>query len=622
MSNQQNPLIPLETPFGNIAMAFSGGGFRAAAFGLGALSYLDYLQIDDKTATGHISFLSSASGGTITSLLYSASQHRGESFATFYRKTLAGLDGEKILDDVLLTLNDDKSWDMPGQEKQRNLINSFAKAYDRLLFDGETMGVYWNKQHVPAFEVCFNSTEFYRGLSFRFQTDGTANRFQNIGNNYLYFDVNELDTFKKIKLGDVLAASSCFPAGFEPIQFPTDFTHDNLNSKELRDAIYYENYTEEKYKLSFIPPAGTIPDPKQKAYISSFGLMDGGITDNQALKSMMLADEKRRKRKVPDPFDLMIVTDVASYFMDNYEAPVVDQQNKWLNYNIEHYIRLLSPKVRMVGTIFWIALIAAVLTGIAGFYYPSWLGKAALLISGISLTIFIITAILKYTPFTGGLLKKFGNFDFTGWFLSVFPLRNSFSKSIVTKLATYLRNTRLNIIQQMLKSRIASVLTMVLDVNLKQVRRLIFEMFYNDPCWDNRRVPNFIYELSEHNGQARENRINSKNRMGWTPTAADKKLLLGGLDKIAKLAESARLMGTALWFDKQDTADQRLKTIVATGQFTTCVNLLEYVISVQQKKVPLNKPQSDLLQQIRIQLERDFERFKNEPYFLYDQLNA
>lgn len=104
-----------------------------------------------------------------------------------------------MLDQALAFLNDDRAW--KGLEKQRNLINSFARAYDQLIYRGQTLQIYWDKTHVPAMEVCFNATEFYRGLSFRFQTEGTDNPHQVIGNNYLYFDHEAFATFRLLKLG-------------------------------------------------------------------------------------------------------------------------------------------------------------------------------------------------------------------------------------------------------------------------------------------------------------------------------------------------------------------------------------------------------------------------------------
>jgi hypothetical protein len=163
-------------------------------------------------------------------------------------------------------------------------------------------------------------------------------------------------------------------------------------------------------------------------------------------------------------------------------------------------------------------------------------------------------------------------------------------------------------------------MTMVSDINLKQVRRLIYEMFYDNQIWDNRRMPNFIYELSQHNAQARHNRISNPKRLGWTPTPADLNLLLNGLDHIQPVAEDARVMGTTLWFDETDKHDGMLRTLVATGQFTTCMNLLEYLISLERKGITFTTAVNAKIAKTRMQLESDLSHFKSDPYFLYDQI--
>ena len=117
------------------------------------------------------------------------------------------------------------------------------------------------------------------------------------------------ETAQKIKLGDALAASSCFPGGFEPIAFPDDFTHSYLNEDELKDAITLKPQTGDKKEKEFID-AGQI------------GFMDGGITDNQGLQSMMYADGRRQRNETTfKPFDLMLVNDVGSYFIKPYVNP-------------------------------------------------------------------------------------------------------------------------------------------------------------------------------------------------------------------------------------------------------------------------------------------------------------
>ena len=50
------------TPFQSIALCLSGGGYWAAAFSMGTLSYLNHLKIGDSYALGNVDFISSTSG--------------------------------------------------------------------------------------------------------------------------------------------------------------------------------------------------------------------------------------------------------------------------------------------------------------------------------------------------------------------------------------------------------------------------------------------------------------------------------------------------------------------------------------------------------------------------------
>ncbi|MES1161143.1 MAG: patatin-like phospholipase family protein, partial [Bacteroidota bacterium] len=336
----QLAFIPLKTPFGKIAMALSGGGFRAASFSIGAMSYLRRVQYGEgRSLLDNVEFISSASGGTFPGILYSAYAKKGIPFEKVYKDMLSFMEGESLLEDVLRLLNDDKSWE--GEEKNRNLINAFAKIYDGKLFKGETFGVYWGKGIGAAggtegvvevaegvagakagrreIEVCFNSTEFVRGLSFRWQTNGGLLRDKTFdagktGNGYIYIDKKtqtHLETLQRIKLGDIMASSSCFPGGFEPIVYPEDFSYSvlrdgkqggqGLSSDKLKQAVIVTDYDNEPRMLD-----------------GSIGLMDGGVDDNQGLYSAILADTRRRKSDENNGFDLIMVTDVASYFMDPY----------------------------------------------------------------------------------------------------------------------------------------------------------------------------------------------------------------------------------------------------------------------------------------------------------------
>lgn len=609
-------------------MAFSGGGFRAASYGLGTLSYLNHLKSNGKSLTERISFISSASGGTIASMLFAAGVHQDQPFIEFYRKLYHDLNGEAIVALALTTLNDDSKWQGGADVKQRNLINSFAKAYDQILFKQQTLAVFFEKSYRKKMEVCFNSTEFYRGLSFRFQTDGTDNPHQVIGNNYLWFDNKQMETFKNIKLGDVLAASSCFPMGFEPIVYPSDFSYADspektLSTAALRSALYYENYNEKSFPLSFVPAGGLTAADEKDSHINSVALMDGGITDNQGLSSLMLADKKRRKRVKPDPFDLIIVTDVASYFMNSYDSPLAEQKEGWRENSMNYYLTKFKKTAKNISRYPLLFGFASIIFAALGWIFKDsgfcmWL----IILATITATLTFLSGIIVYSSPGKKLISKLITFDLKELLYVKLGLHKFFSAIITDKLAGYLQFIRLNVLEQMIKARLTSAVIMVSDVNLKQVRRLIYQIFYEDCQWDNRRVPNFIYELSTYNIAARNNRFNNQKRLKWLPTPADKQLLLEGLEKINPIAEIARSADTTLWFDAIQVKGEVLKKIVSTGQFTLCANLLEYVISLERKNVYVDPAYQAELTHLKSLLEQDFIRFKENPYFLSDQLEG
>ncbi|RZK71667.1 MAG: hypothetical protein EOO85_19860 [Pedobacter sp.] len=509
MAEINTPSFPLK-PFDNIAVAFSGGGFRAASFSLGSLSYLDNLQINGLSIKERISFISSASGGTITAMSYTAQRQQKVSFNIYFQDLLHKLSGELLLDEVLSTLNNDESWSQ-GFEKQRNLINSFAKVYDKVLFNGETLEVYFNKKQSKSLEVCFNTTEFYRGLSFRFQTEGSNNKNQIIGNNYLWFDNQHLDVFKKIKLADVLAASSCFPMGFEPIIYPQDFSYaDNvekaLTVQQLRAAMQYENYNEEIFSMDKSTLSGVDSDsPNQKAHLKSFAFMDGGITDNQGLSSLMLADKKRRHRTKPTPFDLIIVTDVASYFMDSYESPEIVGSGGWQGLTLGAITDIPDRIFRNIYTWQSAALAVTIICAVASLlFHTLWIRIPATAMAASALTIYIAIILFRKSGFGKKVIGEFQTFNFKSFLFRHFKLERFFSAGIIEKLLRYFKLTKVSVFEQMIKARIISVMVMVTDVNLKQVRRLIYEKFYNDPCWERATIRR-LRKSPPHSGTSKDN---------------------------------------------------------------------------------------------------------------------
>jgi hypothetical protein len=615
--NQADKAPLLQTPFAHIALAFSGGGFRAASFSLGTLGYLHAVETGPgQNLLGNVRFISSASGGTITNASYVQSVFAGQSFLAFYQRLRGQLEGEALLSDALEVLNNDSEWEPGNDYKGRTLINAFAKVYDRILFNGGTLGDIWYGPDKPRLSACFNATEFYKGMSFRFQTPANKDDKGYWGNKYLFINRQQSDIYRQIKLGDVLAASSCFPAGFEPILYPRDFAYKAdggvLKKQALQDAMVVAEY-----------------DNSRQALDRTVAMMDGGITDNQGLYSAMVADE--RERRQGSPFDLIMSTDVASYFMDPLKVPEEQPAKGWRSKNISYYIDKVKGWLK---TVKGLAIVAGL--ALAGGLAMALLGSgtavtaAGWVLVGIMLTVLVLALFVLRKANGNGVIralqKDSANADI-GSLLDSVGAAGSFSPSIVQKLSYYLSRTRLNALELMVKARLTSVITMVMDINLKQVRRLIYELFYTNEKWEDRRSQNAIYDISSSNKDNRRYRIENKKvvRVDGSKVPlddAEKALLLDGCEAMGEVAQTAYKMGTTLWFDKENDKDGMLKKIISCGQFTTCANLLEYVMTIQKRGLPFTPEVEQQLQAIRAQMEGHWQQFKANPYFLYEQFDG
>ena len=566
-------------PFENIALAFSGGGFRAASFALGVLSYLNDIGFDGtddplkgKSLLEQVTYLSSASGGTITTALYTLYNAQGKTFGEFYVKLFNTLTGDQLLQDALEILADNKRW-AKRPDKSRNIINAFAMAYDEHIFEGETIkALYYKDGKGHLQEVCFNTTEFYTGLSFRqdkkMAPDADADPYYKFGNENIFLN---RAVAAKYKLGDVLAASSCFPAGFEPIVFPEDFTHEGLTQDELKKG------------LTLMPQTG---DKAEQAFIAEkrVGFMDGGITDNQGLQSMMYADGRRLNHQTTfKPFDLMLVNDVGSYFISPYINPPKPANRG---------ISLWGVYVIMASLFF-----AAFVCGIFGFVYD----KTFLTLMGGVLI--VIPAIILLAV---NALKKL----IMGGPGKPSVLRKTFTKRIIKLLVRYFTKTPLCVLKEMLMARADSVLLLNMSVFLKRIRQLLYNTFYGSAQWKNRGKGNHIYDLAFSSDIYREQ--NPPPDPFLNPSR-----------DIQIVAQVAFNMGTTLWFDKTDCNQEHSEAcIIACGQFTTCYNLLEYIDKLRKSHndIPTYDEQYESrLSQLKQQLTNDYQHFKTDPFFMYNQ---
>jgi predicted acylesterase/phospholipase RssA len=647
---------PLRTPFKRIALALSGGGYRAASYSIGVMSYLHQVKYSDqKSLLDNVEFISSASGGSFASMLYVAYIKKGLAFEDVYDKLTgfmagktgkSGAPGQSLLESVTRELNDDTKWVEGG--KSRNLINAFSRVYDRDLFEEEMFGVYWNNVTGRKLEICINATEFYRGLSFRWQTNGEPFGDKDAGktgNQYIFFDKrfnrDGFETLQQIKLGDIMASSSCFPGGFEPIVYPRDFTYPKMTEELLRGAMTITDYNNKPRQLD-----------------TSIGLMDGGVDDNQGLYSAMLADNRRRiddsGNHDDEGFDLIMVVDVSSYFMDPYIPPPVMTKGNIRKQNLAQSIKDLHKtfnglqKALKATTFISVAVLCVSILLLIFSGTRPLMNLGYLLLSPSVLALVIVAFVTGYkagNPLFSWLSGAFTakEQEVVAYLKEQAPAVAGFSDKFILSLKQAFEGARFGVLEQMLKARLGSVLSMVMDINLKQTRRLIFGTFYGDfygkDIWQHRRLFDVIYELSQFNTEGRARSFDNKFNWKDVPDAAKtetlgnwlattRKLLLEGCQKLNAVAEEARTMGTTLWYDEKDSNNQRMKKVIACGQFTTCAKLLEYTmelemqmmidtaISTPAKTIEFTK-EEEIFKKVKAKLLDDWNAFKEEPYFMY-----
>jgi hypothetical protein len=569
-------------PLDKIALSFSGGGFRATSFCLGNLSYLNYRTVSDdkgnqETLLSRVEFISSASGGSFSNLGYAYFLYSDKPFEECYLHLKKFMTGTDLLDTVLENLNDPKVW-KKYPHKGRNLINAFAIAYNEKLFNNANLGLLNNPNKVKSLrEVCVNATEFEDGMSFRFQNSDGKKRKGKIGNSNLYLSTKpeSIAIVSKIHLADIVAASSCFPAGFEPIIFPDDFSHHQLTITEL-DSTIFANKQETFRSIPLTPEAQKYLDETEEndtaEYVKSdlkFALMDGGIDDNQGINSMLLAD---KRRKEDHKFDTLIACDVGSYFMEPY-LPVKENKNTWLG----------KFSLTSLATIYLLTFTILIVLGLILGDNVAEIWKPILVtIGGMGLTIGVLFYLFVNSKYQKLVRGAWG--------------------SIVNKYVSYFLKIRLSVFEQMLTARAESVLKMTTSIFMIQLRRMSYQLFYSQEKWENRRITATIYELSTDEYPTTEKRFKGKLPKTWTQIHHPSKDLM-------QTAQQAREMGTTLWFD-ENNMDKRDK-IIATGQFTMCFNLLVYLLEIETVM-----GLSESLKALKLDLQKDWKSFNENPMWL------
>jgi predicted acylesterase/phospholipase RssA len=553
------------TPLAKIALCCSGGGYRAASFHLGTMSYLNRLQYQGKPLLDNVKMLSTVSGGTITGIVYSLQKQEGRTFQEIFDFIMARLRTLDLIKLGVEKLNPGSVWQNPL--KQKNLINAFAELYNKHFTSGATFAELDRMTcHLEA--VAFNSTEFDHALNFRFRNRGTGF----FGNFYLQVTDAQAG---EIRLADAMAASSCFPGGFEPILWPGDFAYDGARH------------------LLAIKGKPT-------------GLMDGGIYDNQGIDSVL----KYKQQEFPY-FDLILISDVASPYMDAYgpvkEGPkkginaiTVGQASKWIR-GINTTLNISMPVLTALFALLpfkWQYIDTTrtgVCLGLAGMFLIGWVIKLLLVAKGKKLA------------------RHFWKF-----------IQNKVPPFYLRKLsALNLKTLSIHRIQPLLFDRINSLVSLLLDVFLKVVRRLNYNIVYTDDRLHFRRISTLIRELTEEDYANRSKRPGDKieKTAAWRVRSSQLQPYSTTVGpKIKKIAEDVAGFGTTLWFTEKDELDDMLGKLVATGQFTLCYNMIEYLEILIYNGAngfdALPAATQEALRDLLRQCKDDWIRFQNDPLFL------
>jgi predicted acylesterase/phospholipase RssA len=616
MKTTKQPLPLLPNGIEKIALSFSGGGFRAASFTLGCSAYLHNLNYLNGRMLDKVAFISSASGGSITAIALCSMLRQGYTFEQIYQHLITQMKGCDLMDEVFKVLNNEQQW-LARPDKSRNLINAFAIVYDRDLFKGATFSSLNQKpvKDGPVIsEICVNTTEFDNGMNFRFGTGGLT------GNKYLHFkaDAPSLQAVDKIKLGDILACSSCFPAGFEPVMYPRDFSYQeknvSLSKKELNAAIFESDHYNGKETVASVQNQEIV-----------FGFMDGGVDDNQGIYGFLKADDRTNGN-----YDLYFTCDVSSNYLHSpFQYPSAPQLPMFKQTGPQVLSRIKSGV-----TWYFIITVILLLASVGMLFYPT-LKVAGLVLAGAACMSVILPLVAGKLLFSS--VKNIVN--------SLFPPSTAGQPEnswmiIFNRYKDQLLKLPLNQLIPMLFARASSVLLLASTVYLKKIRRISYDYLFSEKAndvygnlikennqqqsaniidpgklWKDHIGVTAVYLLATKNDFMLQQIINNTSLQGQVISKSDSRALTEVLYPVSPalrtVADLAASMDTTLWFDPNQVKSHSLENLLATGQASLCFNMIimAYQFSNDDKEWTLLKEN----------LIGDWERFNKEPLWLVDK---
>jgi predicted acylesterase/phospholipase RssA len=562
-----------------VGLCLSGGGFRAAAFHLGALTYLHRAGLLDR-----VRLLSTVSGGTFTGAKLTLAHLTKTPYADFFPAYYKELRDFRIFDKALHLLGGSEP--LANASGRKNLITCAAAVYSTWLFQKPGGQPYFfedvlNGNTTPLEEITFNTTDFRTGLAFRFQKSATTGLIGNLNTRLPPADAGQ------VRLGDIVAASSCFPGGFEPLVFPDDMA----------------------WKQKSVPPG----------ILSLFAnarspLMDGGVYDNQGLESLLFADQRLRNAgpagPAPNGADLIIISDTDRLSENLYQVPgpirdaILQSKTNWA-------LKLLfwiDPRLKWLDRGSWLLIVLCWLTiaAIAGNLVEKFLSPQAIDWFELTLTSVVPLALALASQFLVNalrglvrkdLLPKIPQLQAAGW--------------------NYLREIPLSRALDMALFRVTSLLALTSEVFMKRIRSAGLNRTFDDPAYQGRIMANLIYQLTpNYRWVFAAPASDSKMLPGLEPAlVAELQAIPPPSAQLEGVAKTAADMPTTLWFNDP----KELPALVAAGQFTTCLNLMKFVARTRIFDANTRTFQGEV-GPLWEQLLAEWKRFQSAPYFLLDEM--
>lgn len=419
-----------ERPLGPLAVSLSGGGYRAAAFHLGTLRFLNHVDLLEDVVG-----LSTVSGGTICGMAWVVSALDGKPFTEFYTGFSSYLLQTNVIQQALNGLTGDRDH---GSTAWASLIRSAADVYARPeLFGDRRFAEVLGSDTLQLEEAIFNSTEFHTALDFRFRR--SKNEGALLGNRHYRLPK---EVAQHIRLADIVAASSCFPGGFEPFVFPQHF------------------HWSEQY------PLDSALDDLGSDFRTGLPLMDGGVYDNQGVDSLLLAFNESSACT-------LLISDVSTQNNRMYDVPPNPTSRGWITLN---GVRWLA------WGLFALALAAAVVLAWHGAEEArvgdwTWQDYLLYLVPG-AFSAAVAGALVwarRRLNDANAMLEK--TTEVQAW--------PSFQKLTVPEFT------------QMVALRLTSLIALTSSIFMDRVRGLVFRQAYSSPDFKGRRISNLIYSLTK-----------------------------------------------------------------------------------------------------------------------------